>query len=154
MIDLPRAFELPPLIMPQYRECWILKEDWMHGRLWEKTDAPGTYYVEVQNCWANQYVTGWVYRLVQVNNETHWRNVLTEAYKLGTQEIRASTGIGQIVLDVEINGDRIRALIDSGATANFVSPRVVSEHGWETRVMDQAYPLLLVNREETPEGRV
>ena len=154
MMDLPRAFELPPLIMPQYGECWILKEDWMHGRLWEKTDAPGTYYVEVQNCWANQYVTGWVYRLVQVNNETHWRNVLTEAYKLGTQEIRASTGIGQIVLDVEINGDRIRALIDSGATANFVSPRVVSEHGWETRVMDQAYPLLLVNGEETPEGRV
>ena len=73
---------------------------------------------------------------------------------MGTQEIRASTGIGQIVLDIEINGDRIRALIDSGATANFVSPRVVSEHGWETRVMDQAYPLLLVNGEETPEGRV
>ena len=99
-------------------------------------------------------MTRQVYQLVQVNNETYQRNVLTEAYKLGIQEIRALTGIGQIILNIEINRDRIRALINSRATANFVLLRVVSEHSQETRVIDQAYPLLLVNREETLERRV
>jgi hypothetical protein len=48
----------------------------------------------------------------------------------------------------------IRALIDSRATGNFISPRTVRIHGWHTEVIDRPYTLQLADSQETSAGQV
>ena len=95
--------------------------------------------------------TGHVHRVVSRDGGLAWQDVLSKGAQ---QELLATVDEGQLFLVVEIKGESIRALIDSGATGNFVSPKVVGDNGWETRVKEEPYTLYLVDGEEASSGQV
>lgn len=53
----------------------------------------------------------------------------------------------QIFLDVQLNGHKVRALIDSGATGNFIHPRMMIGARLSTARKKDPYPLTLVDGE-------
>jgi len=51
---------------------------------------------------------------------------------------------GQLTCEVSFKGNKIRAMIDCGATGNFINPKTVLEHGIMTNTKPP-YELVLAN---------
>ena len=82
-----------------------------------------------------------------------WQDVIVEQVwktSLNTTEQVAEADAGggsQLFIEVSINGQKIRALIDSGATIDAIAPHVVAQAGVSLRPKKEPYELMLIDGE-------
>lgn len=76
-----------------------------------------------------------------------------EPRNLHNEQLCAAGKGQQIFLDIQLNGYKVRALIDSGATGNFIHPRTIVDAVLPSRRKKEPYPLLLVDGEVIEENK-
>jgi hypothetical protein len=138
---------------PRVMETWELMAQGRKERLWMDTNDETKFFREshVPGKRAG-FTIGQVYRLVQdedpvARTARQWLNVLFEYKEKPKRELAAGGETGQLVCQAKIKGHRVQAMIDSGATGNFISPNIVRMLYLGTMVKAQSYTLTVVNGE-------
>jgi hypothetical protein len=138
-------------IQPQEGERWELIAKGAKSRLWMSADQAEDYYREdIHPQDEDDWVLGHVYEVLRNGQNTRlWWNVLkattsTEKFKQ-PRELNATGGSGQLFCTIRICGKTAGAMIDSGATGNFISPTAVSKMGLRTQVKMEPYTLRTVD---------
>lgn len=100
--------------------------------------------------WEQNSIRGWT----DILNGSRYYETFTGPYEIevpGMVSCRANTvlnatdGIGQLFCNLRINNKNIRAMIDSGATGNFISPAAVMKLGIPTELKEELYELVVVD---------
>jgi hypothetical protein len=151
MQHLPWADEEFTGCEPQTGENWELAAQGTTTRLWMHTTKRDTYHKEIYHSgvW-KELAPGQVYTLAyQGRNHRWWVNVLTdERYR----EVCATSGNGHFNTRVRVGNFTLIALIDSGASANFISAKTVSRLKLRTEMKEEPYHLSTVNGESIDEA--
>lgn len=128
---------------PQEGEVWKLQCQSTEERMWERVEEEAFYWEDIQPGSSRSFETGNLYRVVNMDDDHRgWSNVVTgqshmELYVMGYD--------AQISCDITFMGKKLRAMIDSGATGNFIDPKEVIRHGIRTEVKKQGYQLVLAD---------
>ena len=122
MEALPQEYKTSRPTQPKFGEIWELMIQNRKERVWEKVDESAWHWETLPADDPRTLKTGRVYRIIKFGDNLVWQDVLDFGRQ---QELLATAKKGQVFLDVNLDGVRIRALIDSGATGNFISPEVV-----------------------------
>jgi hypothetical protein len=154
MLRLPSGENEPEAEEPEEGQTWELIIQGRTERLWMNTEDETWLYRESHpmGC-AHGFEVGQVYRvrLEDKANGTQrqWLNVLWEHHELAAQgKDERQLVIGTELVNIEKKKIyKVKAMIDSGATGNFISPDVVSMFEIDTRVKTAPYELLVVNGE-------
>jgi hypothetical protein len=147
--------------IPQRDEIWEVLFDNKDTRIWRKVGQEYTTYFQPEKGTHN--LEGQIFQVKGLTNNgiiREWENVITrkkyyEQTPAYEQKIEARTTAaeeeagqlfavrpdGQIHQWVYINGHRLRAMIDSGATGNFIAEEAVQKAG--IRLQTKAYPYQL-----------
>lgn len=134
---------------PQVGENWELVAQGADARHWMHT-TKNYHHKEIylSGIWPN-LPAGQVFELVyQGRNHRDWRNVLTEQKH---KEVCATSGDGHFNTRVRVGKNTLIALIDSGASANFISAETVSRLKLKTELKQEPYRLFTVNGENINE---
>jgi hypothetical protein len=113
-------------------ETWELVAQGRKERMWVNTKDDDKFYREAHAPRRTKgFIVGQVYRLIDYAESTSattlsWLNVLWE-FKDNPKgkQVAAIEGMGHLVCDAKLKGYAIRVIIDTSATGNFISLRVV-----------------------------
>ena len=151
MQHLPWTDEEFEEVTPQVNENWELAAQGTTTRLWMHTTRQNTYHKEIyqMGIWP-ELSPGQVYTLRhQGRGHRWWTNVLTDERYM---EICATSGNGHFNTRVRVGNHTLIALIDSGASANFISAATVARLQLRTELKEEPYSLSKVNGEPIDEG--
>jgi hypothetical protein len=152
MLHVPQPEPLFQNNVPTLYETWELVAQGRKERMWMNTQDDTKFYREAHVPGRIEgFTIGQVYRLIDCAESTNattlsWLNVLWE-FKDDPKgkELAATEGTGHLVCDANLKGYAIKVMIDTGATGNFISPRVVRQLNLGTQVKAKSYTLAVVN---------
>lgn len=129
---------------PEVGQKWQLVAESRTRRMWWNIDEAGNFYREtIRPGSSTTFETGEIYRVVYENDgHRGWSNVVNGHSHL---ELCTIGPDGQIHCKVQLWGQTFDAMIDSGASGNFINPKTVIKHTIWTRVKGKPYRLTVAN---------
>ena len=138
----------PPALVtepPTVGEFWELVRQTDTTRYWlHTTDLSRLYAEELNPDHDNTFAEGHIYRCTKIEEPYRgWQDVLTgkRYYELCGND----HSYMQLFCIVTLNGKKLRAMIDSGATGNFISPAAVIQNNLRTKVKTEPYALSVID---------
>jgi reverse transcriptase-like protein/uncharacterized protein DUF4939/aspartyl protease len=153
--------------LPTEGQLWQLLVQGNRDRFWRQVENENRYFEEKLETGSTKegFQSGEVYRLIHKPEDPRepwvWINILheydfppqilksevkREAAKFKNQ-VAATLGEGQLIVQIKLNGLRTTAMLDTGATGNFIHPRTIHLLGLTTTVkeLEDVYQLSTVN---------
>lgn len=89
--------------------------------------------------------------------EKRWSSLiagLSDELNFTAHESKSASYARTITTSINVNKHRLRAMIDSGVTRNFISKRPVDRKGFTVRTKNDSYELSTINRTALQEEKV
>jgi hypothetical protein len=92
----------------------------------------------------------------QITHQIKIEHIIDNEDALARRELNATGSRGQISIATKMNGRLVKAMIDSGATGNFMAPQTILKEGYPTQTKRDTYILTMADGKpmERNNGRV